>query len=696
MNEQFLRRPLRIPLDSLTDGLARAVALFRHGREIQAFDLFEQLLETWPQAHVEILALCHDCYQALPGRDRYTLYQRRHFRFPVAEGDRVLDVGSGNVPFPLATDLADLDPDDDSVGRAGQPFKALEGRRVHRCAVENLPFADREFDFVSCCHVLEHSADPARACEELMRVAPRGYVETPSPGKDMFLNTAEVSNHLWQVRLWNGVLVFEEYDAETRRGLKSPVLLDMHTTPATLREKAFSALMLLRAPVVNTMLLWEGRFDYEVRWRRNWAVGLGPQAPEPTLGAGRLEAVEPRPAVARPLRLMQVHTFYPQSIQAVYERMPRLAGARYEAQVQALVDDGFSGVHMVAPHLGPQGYEARLVVANNPHAQRRWMADRGLPLPQGEWVRAIARRQIEEFAPDVLYCSDSITFDGPFVRSLAVGPALTLGWRAADIPPGTDWRGIDVLLSSMGPLREFALRIGAGAAEAFSPGVPEALARAAEGVEPDCDVVFSGQFTPGQHRRRGRYLEALARAAGRPEGGFSCGLYLSGQTRGLPEHLARWQRLPVYGVAMHRALRSGRIAFDARATHVGHDPQTGMAVDIGGRDTANMRLFEATGAGVFVLTEAMDNLAEFFTPGLEIETYSSARELLDKVRHYLAHPGEREAIAARGRQRCLRDHSMRRKAVLFDTIVRRHLARARGGQGRGVPQASPAGQGVAP
>lgn len=684
MNENFLRRPLRIPLESLTDGLARAVTLFRHGREVQAFDLFEQLLETWPQAHVEILALCHDCYMALPGRDRYTLYQRRHFRFPVAEGDRVLDVGSGNVPFPLATDLADLDPDDDGVGRAGQPFKALEGRRVHRCAVESLPFADREFDFVTCCHVLEHSADPARACEELMRVAPRGYLETPSPGKDVFLNTAEISNHLWQVRLWNGTLVFEEYDAQTRRGLKSPVLLDMHTAPTTPREKALAALLWLRAPVVNTMLLWEGRFDYEVRWLRNWAVPQAPQAP-----AGRIDAAQPRPPAPRPLRLMQVHTFYPQSIQDVYERMPRLAGARFEAQVQALVDDGFSGVHMIAPHLEPLGYEARLVVANNPHAQRRWMADRGLPLPQGEWVRAIARLQIEEFQPDVLYCSDSVTFDGPFVRSLARRPALTLGWRAADIPRGLDWRGIDVLLSSLGPLREFALRIGAGAAEDFSPGVPGALARAAQGVQPDCDVVFCGQFTPGQHRRRGRYLEALGRAAAR-EGGFTCGLYLSGQTRGLPEHLARWQRPPAYGLAMHRALRTGRIAFDARATHVGYDPQTGMAVDIGGRDTANMRLFEATAAGVFVLTEALDNLGGFFTPGLEIETYSTTRELLDKVRHYLAHPGEREAIAARGRQRCLRDHSMRRKAALFDAIVRRHLGLP------AAPEPRAAGQEVAP
>jgi SAM-dependent methyltransferase len=41
---------------------------------------------------------------------------------------------------------------------------------------EALPFADRAFDTVTCCHVLEHVLDPVRALTELRRVARRRLI----------------------------------------------------------------------------------------------------------------------------------------------------------------------------------------------------------------------------------------------------------------------------------------------------------------------------------------------------------------------------------------------------------------------------------------------------------------------------------------------------------------------------------------
>jgi hypothetical protein len=46
---------------------------------------------------------------------------------------------------------------------------------------DHFPFADGEFDYVICSHVFEHVPDPKGFAAELMRVAPRGYVEVPSP-----------------------------------------------------------------------------------------------------------------------------------------------------------------------------------------------------------------------------------------------------------------------------------------------------------------------------------------------------------------------------------------------------------------------------------------------------------------------------------------------------------------------------------
>ena len=71
----------------------------------------------------------------------------------------------------------------------------------------------------------------------------------------------------------------------------------------------------------------------------------------------------------------------------------------------------------------------------------------------------------------------------------------------------------------------------------------------------------------------------------------------------------------------------------------------------------NMRLYEATGVGALLLTEAAPNLAGIFEPGVEIVTYTDADELVEKARHYLEHDDERAAIAAAGQARTLREHT---------------------------------------
>ncbi|MEJ2671408.1 MAG: glycosyltransferase [Deltaproteobacteria bacterium] len=62
-----------------------------------------------------------------------------------------------------------------------------------------------------------------------------------------------------------------------------------------------------------------------------------------------------------------------------------------------------------------------------------------------------------------------------------------------------------------------------------------------------------------------------------------------------------------------------------------------------------------TGGGVY-LTSFNPDLAQNFIIGEEILCYSSRAEMLELIRYYLAHPEEAGIIAARGRERCLREH----------------------------------------
>jgi len=231
-----------------------------------ALDIYEQLSYAYPKQSLEILAELYEQYKKLANQDRYTLYQSRFYEFRINRTDKVLDVGSGHKPFPFATHLSDISLKDHHYGRVGKPFKYVEDKPVFECNIEKLPFENKEFDFVYCSHVLEHTANPEKACSEIIRIGKRGFIETPTRGKDIWLNTAKISNHRWSVEKIHNKLIFSEYTPKEINAMQNNILLDMHMSPQTIREKAFSALIYLKADIINTMLLWENYFDYEVRW----------------------------------------------------------------------------------------------------------------------------------------------------------------------------------------------------------------------------------------------------------------------------------------------------------------------------------------------------------------------------------------------------------------------------------------------
>jgi spore maturation protein CgeB len=69
------------------------------------------------------------------------------------------------------------------------------------------------------------------------------------------------------------------------------------------------------------------------------------------------------------------------------------------------------------------------------------------------------------------------------------------------------------------------------------------------------------------------------------------------------------------------------------------------------------RTFEVPGAGGFLLTETSPGLERYFTIGRDLATFDSPRELIEKVRYYLDHPSERDAIAHAGHARTVAEHT---------------------------------------
>ena len=86
----------------------------------------------------------------------------------------------------------------------------------------------------------------------------------------------------------------------------------------------------------------------------------------------------------------------------------------------------------------------------------------------------------------------------------------------------------------------------------------------------------------------------------------------------------------------------------------------------------NLRVFEALGAGGFLLTDALSpdaGLERCFTPGRHLATYRSPDELVELARHYLDHPEEAMAIRRAGQAHLLEFHSPQVKRAQFFAAV---------------------------
>ena len=87
----------------------------------------------------------------------------------------------------------------------------------------------------------------------------------------------------------------------------------------------------------------------------------------------------------------------------------------------------------------------------------------------------------------------------------------------------------------------------------------------------------------------------------------------------------------------------------------------------------NMRVFEGTGGGAMVLTDFTGNgLGELFDVGREIVTYSSEKDLLDKIGYFLIHEKERAEIARAGQERASTNHTYRHRVRSIVDYVTGH------------------------
>ena len=78
-------------------------------------------------------------------------------------------------------------------------------------------------------------------------------------------------------------------------------------------------------------------------------------------------------------------------------------------------------------------------------------------------------------------------------------------------------------------------------------------------------------------------------------------------------------------------------------------------------DFVNPRTFEIAACGGFQLVDERSELADLMAPGIEVATFNSIDDLCEKVNYYLKYEDEARSIAAKGKTKVLKEHTIQHR-----------------------------------
>ena len=375
------------------------------------------------------------------------------------------------------------------------------------------------------------------------------------------------------------------------------------------------------------------------------------------------------------MRILVLDTYYEKFLDSLYAERAGLHGLPYRDQWRLLMDECFGTADFYSKNLTALGHIAEEVVVNCKPLQEQWareyapsMFASGGKAGKG-WAQRVVLEQVRVLSPDVVYVQDMTWLDPVLLEGIRQSGCLLLGQTAYALDWSFPFGLYDLVLSS---LPNYVQRFRAADVRAdyfrlgFEPAILQRLPHAARNLP----AVFVGGLSSAHSSSLG-VLDAVARS-------LPAEFYGYGGERLPPDSPVRARHHgAVWGLGMYEILARAQIVLNRHA-------------DFAGPFANNMRLYEATGVGSCLVTDAKDNLADQFDVGAEVVAYSGVEDCVEKIRYLLEHEEERAAIAEAGQRRTLRDHTYRRRMEQLVGLIE-GLPRPAAAAARSAPRAqSPA------
>lgn len=325
----------------------------------------------------------------------------------------------------------------------------------------------------------------------------------------------------------------------------------------------------------------------------------------------------------------------------------------YEKALRYILDQHFGTADFVSDGFKRCGWEATDVIMNDARLRHRYL------MPHGEYNRTSAEEFVLQVTRDthldVLYLQDVGAFSVETLRKLkALGVFLAAQHSCACQGKVDRLCECDVVFTSfphfldhsdpyIGMVNWSYLKIAFGQTITIQPRLYQTRS---------IEISFVGGLGYPCHWARGTaMLEAVAKHFGRR---FRWHGYKGYDT---PQALRDVWHGPAWGNQMYDIYANSRIVVNRHG-------------EIANGYSNNMRMYEATGMGAVLITEASKNIHDIFAPH-EVATYTDQDTLIERITYLLDHPDIAEKIAAAGCQRTLSEHTYVHRMQEVTHLLRR-------------------------
>lgn len=341
----------------------------------------------------------------------------------------------------------------------------------------------------------------------------------------------------------------------------------------------------------------------------------------------------------------------------------------FETLRRLVIEDGYASTYILQPALDNKPEKVFYTIWNYERLQWKWADEHGL---KSRDLDEIKLAQIEEYQPDVFY-NFSAFCDGQFIKRLGKRKNRKgVYWNGIIQPAPMTFPDYEGQITLHRPYVAYWRKQGLQALE-LQPGIPASWSKL-DTTEKTTDVLFYGQYFQGMFDIRNRLIEDLLRY--KPSSGRDVRCHLTYTERRptifripklpwtrirlpvvtYPSSLVRKESLPpLYGDALYGAISQARIVVNAY-TNDNKDFKS------------NMRLFEATGLGAFLISEE-GNYPDGFEPGVDFYTYRDSDEMIAQIERVLADWPAHAEIAARTRKKITAIYSKERQWRDFQNFV---------------------------